>query len=84
MLAGFGAAFKMVEGSGGGHIQVPHAAVGLVMMLLAVTTPLLGSLQFRIPDKAKSLREKHRLSGRIALIVGSITILSGLHAAGIF
>jgi hypothetical protein len=46
-------------------------------------TPVLGQLQFKIRERAKPLREKHRWSGRITLIVGLVTILSGLSAAGI-
>ena len=83
MLFGLAAAFLMVEDAGSGHIQVPHAAIGLVTMLLALLTPLLGHLPFRIPQKARALREKHRWSGRVTLAVGSITILSGLYISGI-
>ena len=83
MMIGLAAAFLMVEDAGSGHIQVPHAAIGLVMVLLALMTPLLGHLQFRIPQKARTLREKHRWSGRITLIVGLAAILSGLRTADI-
>lgn len=83
MLLGLVAALLMVDQSDGGHIRVPHAWVGLVMVFLAFMTPVLGHLQFKIKEKAKQLREKHRLSGRITIIVGLVTILSGLGAAGI-
>lgn len=83
MLAGLVAAFLMVDQGGSGHIRVPHAGFGPVMILLAFMTLMLGQLQFKIREKAKQLREKHRWSGRITLIVGLITILSGLLAAGI-
>jgi len=83
MLLGLVAAFLMVDQNDSGHIRVPHAWGGLAMIFLAFTTPVLGQLQFKIREKAKQLREKHRWSGRITLIVGLITILSGLLAAGI-
>ena len=83
MLAGLVAAFLMVGRSGSGHIQVPHAGVGLVMILSASMTLMLGQLQFKIKDRARQLREKHRWSGRITLIVGLAAILSGLRAADI-
>ena len=83
MLLGLIAAFRMVDQGGSAHIRVPHAGFGLVMILWAFITPVLGQLQFKIREKAKQLREKHRWSGKITLIVGLITILSGLLAAGI-
>jgi hypothetical protein len=52
------------------------------MIFLAFVTPVLGQLQFKIREKAKQLRDKHRLSGRVTLIVGLAAILSGLRAAG--
>ena len=83
MLLGLVAAFLMVDQNDSGHIRVPHAWGGLAMIFLAFITPVLGQLQFKIREKAKQLREKHRWSGRITLIAGLITILSGLLAAGI-
>lgn len=83
MLLGLIAAYLMVDQDGGGHVRVPHAWIGLTMILPAFVTPLLGHLQFRIREKAKPLREKHRLSGRITLVIGLAAILSGLWAAGI-
>jgi hypothetical protein len=46
-------------------------------------TLLLGQMQFKIREKAKQLREKHRWSGRATLIAGALTIFSGLRAAGL-
>lgn len=83
MLPGLVAAFLMLDQDGSGHIRVPHALGGIAMIFLAFMTPVLGQLQFKIREKAKQLREKHRWSGRITLIVGLAVILSGLRAAGI-
>ncbi len=83
MLAGLVAAFLMVGQDGSRHIRVLHAGFGLVVVLLALITPVLGQLQFKVREKAKQLREKHRWSGRITLIVGLAAILSGLRAADI-
>jgi uncharacterized membrane protein YidH (DUF202 family) len=83
LLPGLVAAFLMVDADGSGHIRVPHAWSGLVMICFAFMTPVLGHLQFKIREKAKQLREKHHWSGRITLLVGMLTILWGLRAAGI-
>ena len=83
MLVGLFAAFMMVGRSGSGHIQVPHAGIGLVVILSASMTLILGQLQFKIRDMARQFREKHRWSGRITLIVGLAAILSGLRTADI-
>jgi hypothetical protein len=83
ILLGMVAAFFMVDKGGSGHVRVPHAWVGLAMVYLAFMTPVLGQLQFKVREKAKQLREKHRWSGRITLIVGPVAILSGLRTAGI-
>jgi uncharacterized membrane protein YidH (DUF202 family) len=83
MLPGLVAAFLMVDQDGSGHIRVPHAWGGLTMIFFAFMTPVLGQLQFKVREKAKQLREKHRWSGRVTLIVGLAAILSGLRAAGI-
>jgi uncharacterized membrane protein YidH (DUF202 family) len=83
MLLGLVAAFLMVDQNGSGHIRVPHAWGGLTMIFFAFMTPVLGQLQFKVREKAKQLREKHRWSGRVTLIVGLAAILSGLRAAGI-
>lgn len=83
MLLGLVAAFLMVDQDGSGHIRVPHAWVGLTVIVFASVTPVLGQLQFKIRERAKQLREKHRWSGRITLVVGLAAILSGLRVAGI-
>ncbi|MFH1081073.1 MAG: hypothetical protein V1766_12590 [Pseudomonadota bacterium] len=83
MLAGLVAAFLMVGRLDSGHIRVPHAGIGLVMILSASMALILGPLQFKIKDRARHIREKHRWSGRITLIVGLTAILSGLRAADI-
>jgi uncharacterized membrane protein YidH (DUF202 family) len=83
MLLGLVAAFLMVDQNGSGHVRVPHAWGGLTMIFFAFMTPVLGQLQFKVREKAKQLREKHRWSGRVTLIVGLAAILSGLRAAGI-
>lgn len=81
LVFGLTAAVVMIEQSGGQHIAAPHAWAGLITILMTMTTLLLGHLQFKIREKAKQLREKHRLSGRITLIAGVLTILSGLRVA---
>ncbi len=83
LLPGLVAAFLMVDQDVSGHVSVPHAWVGLTMIFLAFVTSVLGQLQFKIRAKAKQLREKHRWSGRVTLIVGLAAVISGLRAAEI-
>jgi hypothetical protein len=83
VLLGLVAAILMVNHSGSGHFKVPHAGSGLIMILLALLTPVIGQMQFKFREKAKLFRVIHRWSGRITLIIGLLTILSGLQVAGI-
>lgn len=48
----------------------------------AVATPLLGLLQFKIRERAGSLRAYHRLGGRILAGAALITLLLGLRLTG--
>jgi hypothetical protein len=83
ILTGLAAAFLMVGQEAGGHFRVPHAAIGLAMVLSASVTLVLGTLLLRIREKAGQLRGIHHWSGRMTLAIGVAAILSGLMAAGI-
>ncbi len=83
VLIGAAAAFLMVAQSGGAHVKVPHAGIGLAVVFLAVITPVFGLMQFKVKEKAAQFRTRHRWSGRITPLTGLVTILSGLRTAGI-
>lgn len=80
--AGFAAAVVMVSQGGGGHFTVPHAWLGLAAVLFAVSTPVLGHLQFKIRSQIQQLRRWHRRTGYISLFLGILTFFSGLAVAG--
>lgn len=83
VLLGLVAAILMVNHAGSGHLKVPHAGGGLMVVLLALVTPVLGQMQLNVREKAMLFRVRHRWSGRITLVISLLTILSGARVAGI-
>jgi hypothetical protein len=86
IAAGFAAAIIMVSRSAGQHFSTVHTWFGFSTVLLAATTALLGFLQFNRKIKMTSrpvFRRMHRWSGRITLTLLFVSVLSGLHLAGI-
>ena len=67
----------------GHHLRSPHTWLGALTVAMAIVTPALGLLQFRIPQKAAAIRLFHRLSGRILNLMTPFTILLGLLVAEI-
>lgn len=67
----------------GHHLRTPHTWLGVLTVSVAIITPVLGLLQFRIPQKAASIRVVHRLFGRLLNIIAPIAILLGLRVAEI-
>lgn len=82
-LIGFTGAFVMVSLFEGSHVSVPHAYIGIITFLSALLTPTLGIMQFQFWRKAAVIRNIHRLSGWITIILMSVTIISGLIHVGI-
>ncbi|HEU19346.1 MAG TPA: hypothetical protein ENO00_08245 [Deltaproteobacteria bacterium] len=83
VIIGFAGAFAMVSLFEGSHLSVPHAYIGLISFLIALLTPALGIMQFRLRHQAASIRKMHRLSGWTTLLLMSTAIASGLVHAGI-
>ncbi|MBN2180063.1 MAG: hypothetical protein JW743_11620 [Deltaproteobacteria bacterium] len=79
---GLVAAVVMVSQGGNGHLQVPHAWLGLAGALLSVSTPVLGHLQFKIRSQIQQLRRWHRRTGYISMFFSILAALSGLVVAG--
>lgn len=83
LLAGLLAAVVMVSLFSGTHLALPHAWLGLIIVIGATGTFTMGLLQFRMPERARSIRPLHRWSGRITIALLTINILSGLTLIGI-
>ena len=83
MVTAFAAGIIMVSQWGSGHFRIIHAWIGIITIILAILTPSLGMLQFKIKNMTGQLREKHRIAGRATVIMAFITILTGLWVAGI-
>lgn len=83
IVLGFATAVYMVAESGDEHFDVLHAYVGAVVILAAMATPILGQLQFTLKNRRTELRNAHRWSGAMTLILIPLNIISGLVLAGI-
>ena len=84
-LGGFAVAAAMVQASGGPHFRVTHAVLGLVGLLLFLSTPFLGFMIFKVKGKEKTAKLKiaHRWLGRLTASMLLISALAGLLLAGI-
>lgn len=67
----------------GHHFRTPHTWLGVLTVAVAIITPTLGLLQFKIPQKAASIRVYHRRFGRLLNLMAPIAILLGLRVAEI-
>ena len=83
IIAALALAFFMVETSGGPHIRVPHAALGVFTLLLLVATLLIGIGREKIRPPKPSLRTIHLIVGLATALFLLVTILSGLLTAGV-
>ncbi len=84
-VAGFVFALLMVSSTGGPHIRVSHAVVGVVTLVLLLVMPFLGSAIFKTKDKKAiaNLKKTHRHMGRITALMLTVTVAAGLTLAGI-
>jgi len=78
VLSGVVAAVSMITLSAGEHFRITHHFVGLITAAVAVFTPLLGIVQFKVKDQAAHIRSLHRWSGRVTLLVAFVAVGSGL------
>lgn len=83
MILGLIIGFIMVEDSTGEHFRVSHTFIGILTIIFAAATPIIGYFMFRNKDHIKLLVAVHRWSGRITIILMVLTILSGMSTAGI-
>jgi hypothetical protein len=75
--------FYMVEDATGDHIRVNHAIGGLLAILLAIITPLVGLLMFKYKKQIKIMKQTHRWLGRVTILMMIIVIITGLQEAGV-
>lgn len=85
-VMGFLFAFFMVSSTGGPHIRVPHALLGIATLAFLLTMPFLGMAIFKLKDKntIAKLKKAHRALGRLTALMLAITIVAGMRLAGIF
>ncbi len=57
-------------------VMETHAYLGIVAILLVVSTPIIGFMQFKLRDKR--LRAVHKWSGRAVLVFMLANVLAGL------
>jgi hypothetical protein len=82
-VAALAIAFSMVSLSGGPHIRVPHAYLGLLLLAVLLATASLALLRKRARPYTMQVIAAHRWMGRILLVLMAVTIVSGLFTAGI-
>ncbi len=80
---GLGSIYLFVENSGGRHLSVPHAWVGLVAIFGAIAVPILGQAFLKLKWKKQEVRFLHRWSGRITVTLMGIAALMGLRILGV-
>ncbi len=80
---GLGSIFLFVENTGGRHLAVLHAWVGLVAVIGAVLVPILGQAFLKLKWKKQELRSVHRWGGRITVSLMGLAALMGLRILGI-
>jgi hypothetical protein len=71
-------AFIMVSMSSGEHFTIPHHILGLLAVIYAIITPILGIAQFKIKKNKKKIRAAHRWSGRITITLMALNIIFGI------
>jgi hypothetical protein len=83
LLGAIAAVDAVASTPGGHHLRTPHTWLGVLTVSAAIIAPVLGLLQFRIPQKAGTIRVVHRLFGRLLNFIAPIAILLGLRVAQI-
>ncbi|MFZ4438298.1 MAG: hypothetical protein ACOYOS_07725 [Syntrophales bacterium] len=84
ILFGMTAAIAAVAAAAEGHLRSPHTWIGALTIAVALATPILGLLQFKIQEQAgRRLSQIHRLSGRILTSSALVAVLFGLRVAGL-
>ncbi len=83
MVLGFFAEALQLSLDRNEHFAVPHAYLGMVVFLIALSTILLGQMQTGILQMRSGLRQLHVWSGRITLFLSVVNIMVGLSLVGL-
>ncbi len=83
MILGFFAEALQLSLDRNEHFAVPHAYLGLVIFVLALSTILLGQMQTGIPQMRLKLGNLHVQSGRVTLFLTVINIMVGVSLVGL-
>jgi hypothetical protein len=83
MILGFFAEALQLSLDKNEHFAVPHAYLGLVVFILALTTILLGQMQMGIPEIRTRLRKLHAWAGRGTWFLAVVNITVGLSLLGL-
>jgi hypothetical protein len=84
VIAAVGVAAYMVGISGGPHLRVPHAFLGVVTIFLLILTLALGLARERIRPPKLYLRTVHLIFGLVTVLFLILSIFFGLTTAGVF
>jgi len=83
IIIALGIGVAMVELSGGPHIRVPHALLGITTISLLVLTIILGYAKEKVRPPRLYLRTVHIASGLVTLLFLVVTIIYGLMTVGL-
>jgi len=75
-----------VQDSGGPHFRVSHAYYGAAALSLLLLSPFLGFAMFKTKDKTKipRIKQLHRWSGRMTILLMAAAIIAGFSLMGFF
>ena len=82
-ITAFAIAYMMVGSSGGPHVRVPHAFLGILAIVLILATFLLGFFRTRLKPYTIQAIAAHRWMGRLLLLLMAFAVVSGLFTAGL-
>ncbi|OPX71596.1 MAG: Eukaryotic cytochrome b561 [Methanoregulaceae archaeon PtaB.Bin108] len=83
-ILAMGIAYTMVSLSGGPNIRVPHAWLGLLMLVILFLILGLAFIRRNVPvERKKLVRSIHLWLGRLLVLIMAINIIAGLNTAGL-
>jgi hypothetical protein len=82
-IIALGIGVAMVQLSGGPHIRVSHAGIGVLTVVLLILTILLGYAKEKVRPPRLYLKTVHIISGLVTLLFLVFTIILGLGTTGL-
>lgn len=83
VVVGLLLASYMVSARGGPHFRVYHAYLGIVTLLLAILTPVVGMVSLKRRPPSPGIRGMHIWFSRVTLVLLIVTAASGILSAGL-